>query len=228
MKIYFVRHGHPDYKNDCLTELGHKQAAAAAQRLKSSGIEQVFSSTKGRALQTAEYTAKELNLEVIPCDFMREVSWGAIADEPILANGHPWTLAEIFAAEGRSLSDSDWRQRDPFCKSKIVDCAETVTTGIDAWLEELGYKREGQYYRVVGENTNKSVAMFSHGGSSLVALSHLFNIPFPQICGMLHIEFTGVAVVDFSDRQGQLVYPKLISSDANHIVGLEIENVYGN
>ena len=25
MKIYFVRHGHPDYKNDCLTELGHKQ-----------------------------------------------------------------------------------------------------------------------------------------------------------------------------------------------------------
>ena len=29
MIIYFVRHGHPDYKNDCLTELGKKQAEAA-------------------------------------------------------------------------------------------------------------------------------------------------------------------------------------------------------
>ena len=30
MRIVFVRHGHPDYKNDCLTELGHKQAVAIA------------------------------------------------------------------------------------------------------------------------------------------------------------------------------------------------------
>lgn len=30
MKIYFVRHGEPNYQMNCLTELGHKQAAAAA------------------------------------------------------------------------------------------------------------------------------------------------------------------------------------------------------
>ena len=34
MKIYFVRHGDPNYRHDCLTELGHKQAQAAAKRLK--------------------------------------------------------------------------------------------------------------------------------------------------------------------------------------------------
>lgn len=33
MKIYFIRHGHPNYKKDCLTELGHLQAAAAAIEL---------------------------------------------------------------------------------------------------------------------------------------------------------------------------------------------------
>ena len=27
MLIYFVRHGHPNYKDDCLTELGKNQAA---------------------------------------------------------------------------------------------------------------------------------------------------------------------------------------------------------
>jgi len=34
MRIIFVRHGHPNYEKDCLTELGHRQAEAAAQRLK--------------------------------------------------------------------------------------------------------------------------------------------------------------------------------------------------
>ena len=33
MRIIFVRHGHPDYKNDCLTPLGHKQAEEAAKML---------------------------------------------------------------------------------------------------------------------------------------------------------------------------------------------------
>ena len=41
MTIYFVRHGHPDYKNDCLTELGKKQAQKAAERLRDSGIETI-------------------------------------------------------------------------------------------------------------------------------------------------------------------------------------------
>ena len=35
MKIVFVRHGHPNYHEDCLTELGHLQAEAAARRLES-------------------------------------------------------------------------------------------------------------------------------------------------------------------------------------------------
>ena len=72
MKIYFVRHGHPDYKHDCLTEIGHKQAEAAAERLKNSKIQEIYASTKGRAMQTAEYTAKQLGLEIVPCDFMRD------------------------------------------------------------------------------------------------------------------------------------------------------------
>ena len=74
MLIYFVRHGHPDYKNDCLTELGKRQAAAAAERLRSSGIEKIISSTNGRAVETAEYTARALGLEVDARDFLREIS----------------------------------------------------------------------------------------------------------------------------------------------------------
>lgn len=61
MRIVFVRHGHPNYKDDCLTELGHLHAKAAADRPKNEGIQKIYSSTCGRAFQTAEYTAKVLS-----------------------------------------------------------------------------------------------------------------------------------------------------------------------
>ena len=32
MRMVFVRHGEPDYEKDCLTEIGKKQAEAAAER----------------------------------------------------------------------------------------------------------------------------------------------------------------------------------------------------
>ena len=229
MKIYFVRHGHPNYKNDCLTELGHRQAEAAAERLKNVGIESVFSSTKGRAFETAEHTAKKLGLEVVPCDFMREISWASVDGEPILSDGHPWYVADILASEGKTLTSHDWQNVYPYCKSRAVACVDTVTKGLDSWLAELGYVREGEYYRVTCENTDKVVAMFSHGGSSAAALAHLFNIPFAQLVGFLRIGFTGITVVDFRGKTGELIYPKLTSSDMLHVESLEnVENVYGN
>ena len=229
MKIYFVRHGHPNYKNDCLTELGKLQAAAAAERLADSGIEQIYASTKGRAMETAGYTAKRLGLDIVPCDFIREISWKSVDGEPILANGHPWDVAEHFVADGKTLRDDDWQSLDPFCKSVVVDSYKTVVDGIDAWLADLGYVREGEYYRVVGENTDKTVAIFSHAGSSSVALSHMFNIPFPQFFHGFHIGFTGIAVVTLSDAKGELCAPRLhLFNDIRHIEGVEVKNVFGN
>ena len=227
MKIYFVRHGQPDYANDCLTELGHQQAAAAAERLRDCGIEKVFSSTKGRAMQTAEYTAKELGLEIIPCDFMREILWNSIDGEPILRNGDPWFYADLLASEGKSLNDGEWYAKEPYCKSKIIPSAKTVNDGLDAWLAELGYQRESEYYRVVREPTAKTVAMFSHGGSSSVALSRIFNIPLPMVLGIFRPELTSVTVVEFSENVGELICPRLLLfNDEQHIVGIDTKNVY--
>ena len=227
MKIYFVRHGHPNYEKNCLTELGHKQAKAAAERLQNSGIEQVFSSPYGRALETAEYTAKMLGLEVNVCDFIREIAWGSIDGEPLLAHGHPWMVSKVFVEEGKTLLDSKWRQKEPYSRSKILESVDIVERGLDAWLLELGYQREGEYYRVVGENTDKTVAMFSHGGSSGIALSHMLNIPFPQFCGIFHLDYTSITVVELSNKVGGLCFPQVaVMNDARHIEGLESENLY--
>ena len=71
MRIVFVRHGEPDYRNDCLTETGKIQARQAAVRLREEGIEQIFSSPLGRAQETAAAASEELGLPVQTLDFMR-------------------------------------------------------------------------------------------------------------------------------------------------------------
>ena len=64
------------------------QAEACAKRLKGEGIQKIFSSTMGRAVDTAAHTAKELNLEVKSFDFIREIHWHSKTDEPIFKGGH--------------------------------------------------------------------------------------------------------------------------------------------
>ena len=227
MKIYFVRHGHPNYKNDCLTELGVKHAEAAAKRLSDCNIERIFSSTCGRAYETAERTASIYNLPIERCEFMREIPWASIDGEEIPENGNPWGIVDSFISEGKSITEKNWQSIYPFCKSKVVSSTEKVAKGIDDLLESLGYKREGDYYRVVGEDTDKTVAMFSHGGSSTAALSHMFNIPFTQLCGIVQPNYTAVTIVSFSNKHGSLTQPKfLLVNDARHIEGIETEIAY--
>lgn len=229
VKIYFVRHGHPDYKNDCLTELGQRQAHATANRLKDSKIERVFASTQGRAVQTAEYTANLLGLDVIPCDFIREIGWYSIDGKQIYANGQPWLVADSFVAEGKSVADKNWMLSERFSNSVVVKSVKTVSNGLDVLLENLGYKREGEYYRVMENDIYKTVAIFSHAGSSTAAISHMLNIPFPQFCEILDVECTSITIIELSGENGSLVSPKIrLLNDTKHIETLFGENVYGN
>ena len=61
MLLYIVRHGHPDYTTDSLTERGWLQAEAVGKRLAATGIDQVYASPMGRARQTAEPTCRLLD-----------------------------------------------------------------------------------------------------------------------------------------------------------------------
>ena len=229
MRIIFVRHGHPNYINDCLTELGHKHAAAAAERLKEEGISAIYSSTCGRAYETAEYTAKQYGLPIAKCEFMREISWGSVDNEPIIFDGHPWSTVDDMVAKGESILNSDWASQEPFVRNKMVSYVENIVDALDEWLKMLGYTREGLYYRVTGLSTNKTIAAFGHGGAGSAIFSHLFNLPYPFVCTTLNQDYTGITIVELPDTPGALVKPRFeIMNDARHIKELRIKNVYEN
>lgn len=226
MRLVFVRHGHPDYERDCLTELGHRHAEAAAERLKDEGVERIFSSSCGRARETAEHLAAHLRLSVELRDFMREIRWGSADGKPIAHDGHPWTLADRMVERGEPLLNVGWMDADGFRGNRLLECAERVAAETDAWLQELGYSREGLYYRA-GENTAHTAAVFGHGGASAAMLSHLFNLPFPFVCAAMGPDYTGITVVSLPDRPGELIAPRFeIMNDARHIRQLQIGNIY--
>ena len=87
----------------------------------------------------------------------------------------------------------------------------------DAWLAELGYRREGDFYRPTAPNDD-TLVMVSHAGSSSAVLSHLLNIPFPVICASLSPNFTGITVVEFCGEPDTPAVPKVrLLNDARHI-----------
>ena len=221
MRIIFVRHGEPNYKLDCLTELGKLQAAACAERLADEPIKAVYSSTNGRAAETAAYIAAPRGLTVTSFDFMRELGWGATEGELATPNGHPWGEADWMVENGMSLLAPDWAEGEPFRRNYTTGRALAAAEAFDAFLEPFGYRREGSYYRVLRENTD-TIVMASHGGSGSAVIAHMLGLPFPFVLATFHPIFTSITILDLPCKVGTLVTPRLeLLNDARHIKGLE-------
>lgn len=214
MRIIFVRHGEPDYERDCLTETGKKQAEAAANRLAREGIAEIYASPMGRAAQTATFTAKRLNLPVQTLDFMHEISWGGPG---IPQEGHPWTVSDwMIAQEDFDFYHTDWREH-PYYKNNIaVRYLNEISVQFDAFIRRQGYRHEGTRY-FCETDRQKTVAVFSHGGSGACVLSHLLALPFPYVCTVLPYEFTSVIILEFPVRKGEYVHPRIeLFNDTAH------------
>ena len=226
MKIIFVRHGHPNYTDDCLTEIGHKQAEAAAERFEGEKIDKFYSSSCGRAYETASHIAKRHNMDVEKLDFMREISWGKPEQPDDYL--HPWWLVDGWVKDGKEIMNLDWQSDSDYAGKTVVNSYNKVAESFDKWLATLGFLREGAYYRVSEENQNV-ILLASHGGSSSVVLSHLFNLPFSFVCHAICPGFTAVTVVNFDGKVGELIAPRFeLVNDNSHVKTVKGENCFNN
>ena len=232
MRIIFVRHGHPNYEKDCLTELGHLQAEAAAERLKGEPIEKIYSSTNGRAYETAGHINKYFGLEIEQLQFMRELSFvkkapGMEDSYPEIPDslGFPWEGSDTVVAEGKSLFDKELTSLPVFAKFNYPRQAEQVCREFDGLLASLGVVREGLYYRIPNGTKYKTLLMVSHGGSSTAVLAHLFNLPFHFLANITRPHHTSVTVVDFPEGDGPISPRLTLFNDAKHIQGVGGANI---
>lgn len=225
MRIIFVRHGHPNYKNDCLTELGHLHAEAAAERLSEEKLDRIFASSCGRAYETAQHIAKRHNMDITKLDFMREMSWGKKNTEDFL---HPWNSADAWVRDGKDVMDHNWQKDADYEGRTVTACYNKVAEAFDEWLSGLGYTREGKYYRITEKN-EETIMLVSHAGSSSAAIANMFGMPFTFVCRAMPPDYTAITVVNLNGGAGELTSPQFeLVNDARHIKGINIENIFEN
>ena len=174
MKLLIIRHGDPDYVNDTLTEVGHKEADLLAKFLTDQTIDKIYVSPLGRAQKTAEYTCKAKGMEATTLDWLREFPARVKKpnrDDSVAWDWLPadWTRIEEF------FDRNEWLNATAMQEAGVPEKYAYVTNGLDALLAEHGYVREGCTYRVTQSNED-TIAFFCHFGLECVLLSRLLNV----------------------------------------------------
>lgn len=221
MRILIVRHGDPDYEHDSLTELGRRQAEVVAERLMSEDIETIYSSSMGRAYETALPYANRVNAPIRKLDFMREIRYGQ--GEALYTTGNPWDETDKVATEGREILDLNWHESPFFRDNVATSDVDRIADATDEWMLELGYRREGLYYRNIREDSDEhTVALFCHGGSGTAMLAHILNLPFPYLCAIIRMRHTAITSIRLNSEPGSRIMPVLeLACDAEHLKNIE-------
>lgn len=166
--IFLVRHGQTEWNvidqfqgqmNSELTELGRSQARSAVEHLTGQGITRAYSSSLGRALETAEIINESLGLELITSDNLREMSLG------------PWERVLISEAEKRDPEQFGHFRNTP--ERFALSGAETFPQLQDRVVSEI--------YRIAKEHAGEKVLVVSHGIAIKTLLLHLNDQPLSQL-----------------------------------------------
>lgn len=177
MRILIIRHGDPDYKNDCLTEKGKREAALLAEKLKKEKIDAFYTSPLGRAKETCETVARAMGREreIIVKDWLQEFKHPVVL--PSGRERHiPWDMCpEEWINEPKMYDHEAWLDQDFYRAAGMKQCYKTVTDSLDELLAKHGYVRDGKAYRAEKANRD-TIALFCHFGLESVLLSRLCNI----------------------------------------------------
>ena len=184
----------------CLSEdVGVPQARALAARLKAEPIDVGSASPYGRALQTAEIVlaGREVPIRILDC--LRE--W---QPDPALKNVTGTVFETMMQRESTRYAEETWKTE---LGEGCFDMYGRIIPPFLAALADLGIRSRQGGFVPDADAAEKTVAVFAHGGSLNVILSHLLEVRvFPV--SAFHLEETAVAHVEFTERQG-IHYPVL-------------------
>jgi probable phosphoglycerate mutase len=232
MLLYIIRHGDPIYETDTLTPRGIRQAEALTRRLAVNGIDEIYSSPLGRAVLTAKPTADVLKLDIKIEEWMSEgIAWDEFSaiDEKDQKN---WFFA---CPNSRLLKDGDALRSDWYNHTEAAKCSdarkgyERIQTASDEFIQRLGYKREGNVYRILGAPRQKRIAAFCHHGFGTAWLSHLLSIPPLVFWASFNISHAGITILEFENHEDGITSPRcLVHSDMSHIYEARLPMEYNN
>lgn len=176
MELVLVRHAQPAWVLDGvsqvdpgLTELGHRQAALAAQRLAGEHFDHILVSTARRSQQTAHPVREQLGgVATTDRAWLHEIhlpqSWADTPDEEV----------------GRALLEARHRPREEWWDGlpggeSFLDFHQRVTTGLMEELAGFGAKRHEDGLWQVPEKDLR-LLLVAHAGTNSLVLGALLGL----------------------------------------------------
>jgi len=163
--------GHQD---SALTKLGLRQSRLLAKRFKNSHIDKVYTSDLGRAYSTALEITKFLKIKVQLDPYLREIHLGA------------W--------EGMTPEEVDTLYDKGYQKWLKKPSACRIPKG--ELLADFRKRISGRVRSIALAHRGKTVLIVTHGGAITALLSDWLKADFDTLLLNLHLENTGVTLVE--------------------------------
>ena len=94
---------------------------------------------------------------------------------------------------------------------------DRLSLEVDGFLEGYGLVREGDIYRAISRSED-TVAIFAHGGSGAVILSHILDLPFPYVLTAMPYGVCSVSILNLTPLNGDIIIPRIeLYNDMNHL-----------
>ena len=210
MEILLIRHGDPDYENDCLTPKGRQEARQLAEALDGVALDDIYVSPKGRAKETCQFMLDRRGMQATELDWIRETCANREGDPCF------WQRSgEFFLRSGVEITQSNCLHPDgalPEAKGHV----ERTQREFGLLMATYGYVREGALFRVEASSTRR-IALFCHIGFILTLLSDLLHWPLPLIYVCAHIDPTGVTHLQTVEDNGYANLRAICINDRSHL-----------
>ena len=226
MKIIFIRHAEPSYESGSITEKGFKEAACLALRVKDWKVDDIYVSPLLRAKQTADPCLKALGRTAIELPWIKEFDY-CVYNKFLGRENIPWNFFPVHFFNEPEFFDKDtWFDAptlkvNPLVKEKALE----VFDNFDMLLEEYGYKREGNNYRILKESKKdkeSTIVIFCHLGVSLMIMGHLFGISPSVLWQAVFLPPTGVTIIGTEERDGEIAqFRAQVIGDTSHLRAME-------
>ena len=220
MELYIIRHGEPDYTTDTLTPYGKLQAEALSKKLEKTGIDQIYTSPRGRAIQTAEPTCQKLGLPYTIEEWAYEIGNSAHTTYPDGVDTHITDLQTTLLRDNGQidLPFSRTFECSALAQSNMEEEFHRVREAGEKILEKLGYQKQNDVYKILNPSEDR-VALFCHAIFARVWLSDLLHIPLHIMWSSFFAHhLTGVTVLRFKNNEDGFTSPQCLTfSDTSHL-----------
>lgn len=201
IKLYFIRHGRQN-SGLCnvdvpLDEAGRQQAQLVANRLKAYNIDKLYCSNLIRAKETAEIIGKELVLEAIVEDNLREISYG-----------------DMEGLDSQELKRLYWEFLEKRKMAKEDIPCPGGESGEDVYNRAMPVIKK--IIKEAMEAGNENIAIVTHGGLIRSVVAGIMEADFAKkLCVAKDLENCSITEIDYDSSTENFILERL--NDFAHI-----------